>query len=737
MAQENVNVFARIRPSSNETNDEMCIKTDPISSIITLTTNQRQFHMDKIFEQNATQEEIFEYVHPIIAAVINGIHGTIFAYGQTGSGKTHTMIGSDENLGIIPRAIEMIFIALNEESKKRKDNFKSKISCTVLQVYNENTYDLLNEDKKIEIPTSDILKNTKKVEVNSSNECMKIIKCGLEQRKVSGTSMNETSSRSHAIVTLTMTTEYFKENKKHERVSRLNMVDLAGSESQRHTNNNKTQNLEGANINKSLFFLGQVIRDIINQKQFISYRSSKLTTILCDSLGGNSKTTVIANIHSNSEYAAETSSTLNFAVTVKKVKNTAILQEFITSKETLTLKAEVQRLGGENDKLKIELGKKQINQTIGEKVVHLQRIVDEKDNKINILEKKLKYAKDTIFQFENQKESFKLEKRNVKTSTSSFVDRTEVARDSHDFMSSPFSHSLNITTLDDGDLSRAVSCIKSKEFIGQSCENNPIEQIQINEAIRSVSVECVDDAVKEAPSDNFKDNNLNGNQQNDVFPTVFSASKRNSLNESNENPSPFDSSQRGDKEQNAVDNSYHDHTLNGDFGIDESELRDDNNAARNSVMNHSIVTLGDSTFGTITLNDSPVSTSGLNQTINISDTSSLPSTPAIPKRTSNRPKNPDKLFEDEEEESFMSEDDPDESVYHPRNEKTFAKYCNFDRSFSEFDGEIPSQAWESPHPGSTTRCDCKNYCLTDMCGCRKNGNPCNPYCHRTEDCLNH
>uniref|UniRef100_A0A914QMD2 Kinesin-like protein n=1 Tax=Panagrolaimus davidi TaxID=227884 RepID=A0A914QMD2_9BILA len=385
MAQENVNVVARIRPPSNETNDETCIKTDQISSIITLTTNQKQFHMDKVFEQNATQEEIFEYVQPIIASVINGIHGTIFAYGQTGSGKTHTMIGSDKNLGIIPRAIEMIFIALNEESKNRNDNFKFKISCTALQIYTEKTYDLLNGNEKIEIPTCDILKNAKKVEVNSSNECMKILECGLEQRKVSDTSMNEKSSRSHAIVTLTMKTVYFKENKKHERISRLNMVDLAGSEGRKHTNNNETQNFEASNINKSLLTLGQVIRSIINPhpKQVIPYRDSKLTMILRDSLGGNSKTTVIVNIHSNSKYAAEAISTLNFAVNVKKVKNTAILQEFITSKETLTLNAEVQRLGGENDKLKIELGKeKEINQKVGEKVVQLQRIVDEKDNKV-------------------------------------------------------------------------------------------------------------------------------------------------------------------------------------------------------------------------------------------------------------------------------------------------------------------------------------------------------------------
>uniref|UniRef100_A0A914QHX8 Kinesin-like protein n=1 Tax=Panagrolaimus davidi TaxID=227884 RepID=A0A914QHX8_9BILA len=400
MAQENVNVVVRIRPSSNETNDETCIQTDPISSTITLTTNEKQFHMDKVFEQNAPQEEIFEYVQPIIAAVKNGIHGTIFAYGQTGSGKTHTMIGNDKNLGIIPRAIEIIFTDLNEESKKRNDNFKFKISCTALQIYCEKTYDLLNGNEKIEIPLRDIFKNAKEIEVKSSNECMEIIKRGLKQRKVAGTSMNETSSRSHAILTLTLKTEYFKENKKHERISRLNMVDLAGSE--KHTDNNKTQNREAANINKSLSTLGQVIRAIINPtpKQVIPYRDSKLTTILRDSLGGNSKTTVIVNIHSNSKYAAETSSTLDFAANVKNVKNTAILQEFITSKETFTLKAEVQRLGEENDKLKIELAK--------------EKKINPITNKINTLEKELNDGKNSIFQLENQIELFELKENKNK-----------------------------------------------------------------------------------------------------------------------------------------------------------------------------------------------------------------------------------------------------------------------------------------------------------------------------------
>uniref|UniRef100_A0AC35F6N0 Ubiquitin-like domain-containing protein n=1 Tax=Panagrolaimus sp. PS1159 TaxID=55785 RepID=A0AC35F6N0_9BILA len=493
--------------------------------------------------------------------------------------------------------------------------------------------------------------------------------------------------------------------------------------------------------------------------------------------------------------------------------------------------------------------------------------------------------------------------RDYNATVNSTLIGTEVARDSHVLLSSTLSHSLNLTTLNDGD-----------------CENDHVQhvmddllnQLQTSDAIPSVSVERVDDAVKEAPSDNFEDNDFNGSQQNDEFLTVSSASKRSStepiydlsfeesswfseaahstvndvnveddrnnesslfghddtvsyesghnsfaketsknelgntfnadndeggarntsnnslnnsnfvtvgvsdnsekndsvspenglesneanyspkivsnisqdcdsatednfrelfddfhlnsgyisseeippnysLNESQDNPSPFDSSQPGDKEQNVADDSFRDQTFNGDFGNDESELiypledslERDNNAAQNSIMNLSIMTLGDSTFnGTIALNDTPVSTSGFNETIVI-DSESSPKTPALPKRTRNqnafsRQQNPIERFEDEGEESFVSEDDPNESVYDPRNDKTSrAKHWNLDRSFSESDGEIPSAAWESPHPGANTRCYCKNNCRKDTCGCRKKGIRCNYNCHRRIDCYNH
>uniref|UniRef100_A0A914PR00 Ubiquitin-like domain-containing protein n=1 Tax=Panagrolaimus davidi TaxID=227884 RepID=A0A914PR00_9BILA len=487
--------------------------------------------------------------------------------------------------------------------------------------------------------------------------------------------------------------------------------------------------------------------------------------------------------------------------------------------------------------------------------------------------------------------------RDYNTTVNSTFNRTEVARDAHGLMSSTFSHSLNLTTLNDCDLSKTFCCIKSKESNCQSCENleqimdDLLNQLQINEAIPSVSIEHVDKSVKEASSDNFEDNDLNGNQQNDVFPNVFSAFKRSStepiydlsfeqsycysdndvnfdndrknesslfghddifgyekgdvenstsygntfdadndeggarntsnnslnnsnfasfgvsdnsdkndyispgnelernqanyspkivsnisqdcdsdtednfcklfenyhlnsgyiscedipietpnysLNESNENPISFDSSQRGGKEQNAADNSYHDHSLNGDFGIDESELfypledspERDNNVAQKSVMNRSIITLGDSPFnGTVILNDTPV-TSVFNKTITI-DSESSPKTPVLPKkRTRNqnalcRQQNPLELFEDEEE-SFTSGDDPNESVYDPRNDK-ISRACNLDRSV----------AWESPHPKATTGCSCRNHCRRDTCGCRKNGFRCNYNCHPTVDCVNH
>uniref|UniRef100_A0A914YQ57 Kinesin-like protein n=1 Tax=Panagrolaimus superbus TaxID=310955 RepID=A0A914YQ57_9BILA len=375
--QENINVVARIRPFSAwiGTNRQSCLLIDPDNSTITVKspTKNQKFEVNTVFNEDTTQASIFAKVgRSIVDGFVEGINGTIFAYGQTGSGKTYTMIGpdalepnvstfSDENRGIIPRALEDIFATLNAEVKKKPDSFKFSMKCSFLELYNERLYDLL-QDNDATIKIQSCLEQITVVgaaefEVTTYEECMHHLWRGWDQRKVAETSMNRESSRSHAVFMLTLVTEHTEGTVINRRSSRLNLVDLAGSERQGLTNNTGVQLKEAGNINKSLSILARVIRTLASSKpaQYIPYRDSLLTFLLRDSLGGNAKTTVVVNIHPNSEFVGDTISTLTFAVNVQKVKNTARVNEAITCDDIKSWKEEIERLRQENRDLKAQL----------------------------------------------------------------------------------------------------------------------------------------------------------------------------------------------------------------------------------------------------------------------------------------------------------------------------------------------------------------------------------------------
>jgi kinesin family protein 15 len=369
MVQEKINVVARVRPFSKHvgTNGKSSVETDTWNSTITIKSTSKKFMMNNVFDENATQEAIYANVgQPAVDAFIDGINGTIFAYGQTGSGKTFTMLGPDDgsNNGIIPRAVESIFAVLNAKVEKNPDSFKWSMKCSFLELYNENLYDLLLPNDAATIKIQSCKENitvvgAEELEVKTVKECMNLLRRGWAQRKVAETSMNRQSSRSHAIFVLTLVTEHPEGNVVNGRSSRLNLVDLAGSERQRQTNNTDKKLKEAGSINNSLSILARIIRSVSTAKEgaYIAYRDSLLTLLLRDSLGGNAKTTVIVNIHPNAEFVNDTVSTLAFAVNCKKVKNTAHVNEAISSEDIEAWKAEIKRLREENLQLKDELEK--------------------------------------------------------------------------------------------------------------------------------------------------------------------------------------------------------------------------------------------------------------------------------------------------------------------------------------------------------------------------------------------
>ena len=319
------------------------------------------FQFNGIFEQNSSQEEIFEIIgKKIIKKSIEGYNNSDFCYGQTGSGKTFTMCGSKnwKERGLIPR----ILIDLFKTTREIK-NYNFDIFISYLEIYNENAYDLLDKNhsevelenwKKIIIYEDNynniMMKNVSMIKVENEQQALDLLITGNYIRHISSTQMNMASSRSHAIFTIII--EGRDLNNEIIRVSKINLVDLAGSERMKSNNQNITST-ETKYINLSLSFLEQVII-ALNEKEkgnrnHIPYRNSLMTTILKDSLGGNCKTILIANVSSDIHYIDETMSTMRFALRCSKVQNE------ISKNEHMDLNILVNKLYNENKDLRNKL----------------------------------------------------------------------------------------------------------------------------------------------------------------------------------------------------------------------------------------------------------------------------------------------------------------------------------------------------------------------------------------------
>uniref|UniRef100_A0A914PPI7 Kinesin motor domain-containing protein n=1 Tax=Panagrolaimus davidi TaxID=227884 RepID=A0A914PPI7_9BILA len=384
MVTENIRVVARIRPFSdqNKTNQDSCLQIHSNIIVNNDKNKNKSYTMDSVFDTDATQEEIFNTVGaPIVVGFLEGKNGTIFAYGQTGSGKSYTMHGPlsafnsfdalNVEAGIIPQTICEIFSALNEK-KKNDPQFEFSIKCSFYQIYNEKCYDLLQDNNnplKIFICSEVYVKDAKEVEVKTFPECMESFIDGLKRRRTAETSMNRESSRSHAFFKISLETTELDGNTTRVRSSCLNLVDLAGSERQSQTNNTGAQLKESGQINNSLLTLSRVISQVLKRKPHISYFDSELTKLLRDSLGGNSKTTVIVNVHQDAKFIDETVKTLDFAKRVKHVMNNVKINDTISNKDIESMKVEIRQKNTElevqNDKMaKLEKHLEEANKLI-------------------------------------------------------------------------------------------------------------------------------------------------------------------------------------------------------------------------------------------------------------------------------------------------------------------------------------------------------------------------------------
>jgi kinesin family protein 15 len=250
-------------------------------------------------------------------------------------------------------------LLFQEKEIRKEEKLRFTCKCSFLEIYNEQILDLLNpnsvnlqirEDAKKGVHVENLTEH----EVSNAREAMQQLVEGAANRKVAATNMNRASSRSHSVFTCLIESKWDSQGINHHRFSRLNLVDLAGSERQKSSGAEGERLKEATNINKSLSTLGLVITNLIavsNKKSHhVPYRDSKLTFLLQDSLGGNSKTTIIANISPSSCCAAETLSTLKFAQRAKYIRNNAIINED-ASGDVLSMRLQIQHLKKEVSRL--------------------------------------------------------------------------------------------------------------------------------------------------------------------------------------------------------------------------------------------------------------------------------------------------------------------------------------------------------------------------------------------------
>ncbi|ELK27148.1 Kinesin-like protein KIF3B [Myotis davidii] len=317
----------------------------------------KTFTFDAVYDWNAKQFELYdETFRPLVDSVLQGFNGTIFAYGQTGTGKTYTMEGvrgDPEKRGVIPNSFDHIFTHIS-----RSQNQQYLVRASYLEIYQEEIRDLLSKDqtKRLELKerpdTGVYVKDLSSFVTKSVKEIEHVMNVGNQNRSVGATNMNEHSSRSHAIFVITIEcSEVGLDGENHIRVGKLNLVDLAGSERQAKTGAQGERLKEATKINLSLSALGNVISALVDGKStHIPYRDSKLTRLLQDSLGGNAKTVMVANVGPASYNVEETLTTLRYANRAKNIKNKprvnedpkdALLREF--QEEIARLKAQLEK----------------------------------------------------------------------------------------------------------------------------------------------------------------------------------------------------------------------------------------------------------------------------------------------------------------------------------------------------------------------------------------------------------
>ncbi|KAF3782104.1 kinesin-related protein [Nymphaea thermarum] len=375
----NVQVLLRCRPFNEDelrSNAPQVITCNEYQREVAVSQNiagkqfDRVFTFDKVFGPGAQQKDLYDQaVVPIVNEVLEGFNCTIFAYGQTGTGKTYTMEGDSKkskcgelplDAGVIPRAVKQIFDTL--ESQRAEYSVK----VTFLELYNEEITDLLAPEELSKVTLEEkqkkplllmedgkggvLVRGLEEEIVTSASEIFSLLERGSAKRRTAETLLNKQSSRSHSLFSITIhIKEATPEGEELIKCGKLNLVDLAGSENISRSGAREGRAREAGEINKSLLTLGRVITALVEHLGHVPYRDSKLTRLLRDSLGGRTKTCIIATVSPSVHCLEETLSTLDYAHRAKNIKNRPEVNQKMM-KSTL-----IKDLYGEIDRLKAEV----------------------------------------------------------------------------------------------------------------------------------------------------------------------------------------------------------------------------------------------------------------------------------------------------------------------------------------------------------------------------------------------
>ncbi|KAL9653853.1 hypothetical protein ABK040_012914 [Willaertia magna] len=420
--REKVEVICRFRPQlpyEIEKGGEYCIEFVGNDTVY-LKNKGLYFTFDRMFNTLTSQDDIFEALgRPAIDDLIKGYNCTLLSYGQTSSGKTYSMMNcptkpatpNKDQRGLAPRLIDLLFEAID----KSPNYIEFTVKVCFYEVYMEKVFDLLEHSKGHLIVKEDTnekvfyVENLTEIYVGSEQEALNLLKMGNKNKKISQTQMNRNSSRSHTIFSLLIT--QLDTRKSQKIYSKLNVVDLAGSEKVSKTEATGVRLEEAKNINKSLATLSKVISCLTDKNSsHIPYRESKLTKLLQDAIGGNSRTALLVNCSPSNFNEEETTSTLRFGTGAKCIKNKpkvnleASDSEF--RKQLSLAKAEIVELKARNSALEAELNALRTHNTSSSEIEKTKELylkkIEERDELLSEKEDELDRLKSEIENYKHK-----------------------------------------------------------------------------------------------------------------------------------------------------------------------------------------------------------------------------------------------------------------------------------------------------------------------------------------------